>query len=78
MKRELGWTAMVPLEEGLCQTIEWYKKNTAWTEAIRGGEYRGYYEKYYDNRDSSLEPLLQRDHKAQESVGECRYPSGSC
>ena len=31
------------LEEGLRQTIEWYKANDAWLAGVRGGEYRSYY-----------------------------------
>jgi dTDP-glucose 4,6-dehydratase len=57
MENELGWKPMIPLEEGLRKTIEWYRVNTAWLEGVRGGEYRTYYEKYYQNRDSSLHAI---------------------
>ena len=63
IERELGWKAEVPLEEGLRQTIDWYKDNRDWVAGIRDGEYRLYYEKYYENRDSSLD-AIQPDGKA--------------
>jgi len=54
MEKELGWTPSIPLDKGLQETIDWYKKNTAWLEGVRGGDYRSYYAKYYENRDLSL------------------------
>jgi dTDP-glucose 4,6-dehydratase len=54
MEKDLGWKPVIPLDEGLRQTIEWYRKNTEWMAGVRGGEYLSYYEKYYENRDSSL------------------------
>jgi dTDP-glucose 4,6-dehydratase len=62
--RELGWTPSIPLDDGLRQTIDWYKMNVEWIAGIRGGEYRSYYEKYYENRDSSLHAITPSGAKS--------------
>lgn len=54
---ELSWKPEIPLQEGLRRTMEWYKQNQDWLNGVRGGEYRAYYEKYYENRKSSLASL---------------------
>ena len=57
MEKELGWTPAIPLENGLRQTIDWYKTNVKWLAGVRDGAYLSYYDKYYENRDSSLHAL---------------------
>jgi len=57
MEKDLGWKPAVPLEEGLRKTIDWYKASAKWMAGVRDGEYLSYYEKYYENRDSSLNAL---------------------
>src|ERR1700733_3380310 len=64
IKRELGWKPVISLDEGLSKTIDWYRENAGWMAGIRGGEYRTYYEKYYENRDSSLHAITQSGPKS--------------
>ena len=44
---ELGWKPHVSWEEGLGQTIEWYRNNQAWVDNVRSGEYKQYYKAMY-------------------------------
>jgi len=59
IEKELGWRPAISLNDGLCQTVEWYKRNGDWLAGVRDGNYRTYYEKYYENRDSSLRAVSE-------------------
>ena len=63
MGRELDWKPVISLDEGLSQTIDWYRNNSEWLEGVRDGAYRSYYEKYYENRDSSLHAIAHYGQK---------------
>ncbi len=45
--RALGWLPRVRFEEGLAETVAWYRDNSWWWEPIRSGDYREYYERQY-------------------------------
>lgn len=47
---ELGWTPQVNFEQGLADTVKWYRDNKPWWEAVKSGAYRAYYEKQYGGR----------------------------
>jgi len=48
--RELGWAPQKPFDEGIAETVAWYRDNRAWWEPIKSGEYREYYERQYAAR----------------------------
>lgn len=50
IKNELGWGPSVTFEEGIAETIEWYKNNEDWWRNIKSGEYQEYYNKQYGNK----------------------------
>ncbi len=45
--RALGWEPRVRFDQGLEQTVAWYRDNAWWWEPIRSGDYRAYYERQY-------------------------------
>jgi dTDP-glucose 4,6-dehydratase len=47
IKNELGWQPRTSFEEGMRQTVEWYKSNEDWWRDVKSGEYQKYYEKQY-------------------------------
>jgi dTDP-glucose 4,6-dehydratase len=47
---ELGWKPSVTFEQGLSETVEWYRSNESWWRRIISGEYQHYYRKMYEER----------------------------
>ncbi len=37
---ELGWSPAIAFEDGLAETVDWYRTHTAWIDNIRSGAYR--------------------------------------
>lgn len=50
LQKATGWQAQIPFEQGLRDTIDWYRANTEWTARVKSGEYRSYYERNYSER----------------------------
>jgi dTDP-glucose 4,6-dehydratase len=48
--RGLGWHNHVGFEEGIAETVEWFRANEAWWRAIRSGEWESYYSRQYAAR----------------------------
>jgi dTDP-glucose 4,6-dehydratase len=47
IEREIGWKPIISFEDGLADTVKWYRANQDWIESIRTGQYLTYYEKQY-------------------------------
>ena len=60
IETQLGWKSAISLDDGMRRTIEWYRSNRKWLDDVRAGEYRTYYDKYYDNRDHSLNAMTRQ------------------
>jgi dTDP-glucose 4,6-dehydratase len=52
--RGMGWQPAVPFDEGLKQTVEWYRKNEWWWRPIkeRDPQYKAYLEQQYGRREA--------------------------
>jgi dTDP-glucose 4,6-dehydratase len=51
LTNETGWEPKVQFEDGLRDTIEWYRSNPGWVERVRSQAYRDYYAMNYQGRD---------------------------
>ncbi len=47
IRAELGWAPAVAFEDGIAETIRWYRDNPGWWRRVKTGEYQKYYEDYY-------------------------------
>lgn len=50
LERETGWTALMPFDQGLAETVDWYRQNREWVQRVKSGEYQRYYEQNYAGR----------------------------
>ena len=48
--RGLGWEPRQGFDEGLGDTVAWYRDNRSWWEPIKSGEYLEYYRRQYAER----------------------------
>jgi dTDP-glucose 4,6-dehydratase len=46
-RTELSWTPDVKFEDGLRETVEWYRANGEWVRHVKSGEYQKYYDMHY-------------------------------
>ena len=46
----LGWSTQTTFDDGLAQTVSWYREHRDWWEQIKSGDYRAYYERQYADR----------------------------
>jgi dTDP-glucose 4,6-dehydratase len=50
IREQLGWRPGREFDEGLAETVSWYRANDAWAGGVRSGAYRDYYERQYAGR----------------------------
>jgi dTDP-glucose 4,6-dehydratase len=50
LMRETSWEPRMTFDQGLQETVDWYKANPEWVAHVRSGEYRRFYETNYANR----------------------------
>ena len=50
LEAETGFVPAVQFEQGLQNTVNWYRQNTSWVDRVRSGRYREYYEDNYGQR----------------------------
>jgi len=46
----LGWAPQTSFDDGLRETVEWYRDHRDWWQPIKSGEYREYYARQYADR----------------------------
>jgi dTDP-glucose 4,6-dehydratase len=46
----LGWRPQVTLEDGLADTVDWYRSHRDWWQPLKSGEYLAYYRRQYSER----------------------------
>jgi len=56
IRDDLGWRPRRAFDDGLAETVAWYRDNRAWTEAVRSGAYRDYYQRQYAARLGAAPP----------------------
>jgi dTDP-glucose 4,6-dehydratase len=50
--RALGWERSRGFENGLAETVDWYRTRRDWWEPLKSGDYKAYYEEQYARRTS--------------------------
>jgi dTDP-glucose 4,6-dehydratase len=50
IEEELGWRPRVSFEEGLADTIRWYRDHADWWRRVKDGSYQRFYEEWYGRR----------------------------
>ncbi len=56
LMQETGWKPAVDFDQGLAETVAWYRDNSGWVERVRSGAYREWQEQNYGRREADLGP----------------------
>ncbi len=54
IKTELGWEPQIDFDQGIRDTIHWYRDNPQWWQRCKSGEYQQYYNNYYREKIGQL------------------------
>jgi len=54
LSSQLGWRPKVQFDEGMADTITWYRDNQQWLDDVRSGQYRDYFQKHYVQREQTF------------------------
>jgi len=54
---EIGWRPLVEFDDGLAQTVAWYREHHEWLEGVRSDESRSFFQRNYDLRSNGLRDL---------------------
>jgi dTDP-glucose 4,6-dehydratase len=57
LRNEIGWSPQIEWEQGLRQTVEWYRSHSEWVRGARGEAYDRYYSQMYEKRDQYLSKI---------------------
>ena len=49
-RQALGWQPRHTFEDGLAETVRWYRNNEPWWRAVKDGSYRDFYRAWYEER----------------------------
>jgi dTDP-glucose 4,6-dehydratase len=60
LSAELGWKPIREFEQGLTETIKWYRENSEWLAETRSGEYQQYFERHYVRRTETFSGSSQK------------------
>ena len=50
LRRLTGWAPRIAFEDGIRDTVDWFRANESWWRPIKQGEFRAYYERMYGQR----------------------------
>jgi dTDP-glucose 4,6-dehydratase len=58
--RELGWEPRWELEDGLAQTVGWFRDHQEWWRPLKSGDYLDYYRRQYGDRLAASATKVER------------------
>lgn len=54
IKNELNWQPSISFEDGIRETVEWYKNNPEWLDNIKTGKYKDYEENHRNDKHKKI------------------------